>query len=91
MLAAVEIESPTPVPIATYAARHNGHLGNSTRTALGTIHRAIPERRRTKLGEASVSQQQVLIIDMPPTVLSHDLADPWPAAMLPPSTFSTHH
>jgi hypothetical protein len=36
--AAVETESPTPVPIAMYAARHTGHFGKSARMTPGAIH-----------------------------------------------------
>lgn len=56
---AVETESPTPVPIATYAAKHNGHLGNSARIAPGTIHRAMPKRRRAGVGGAYVLQHSI--------------------------------
>src|SRR5215510_13542919 len=34
-------ESPIPVAIAMYAARHAGHFGKSNKMALGTIHPSI--------------------------------------------------
>src|SRR5713226_3911097 len=48
--AAVDTESPTPVPIATYAARHAGHFGKSARTVPETIHPAMSRRRRASVG-----------------------------------------
>jgi hypothetical protein len=47
---AVDTDSPTPVPIAAYAARHTGHFGTSARMAPGTIHREMSRQRRTSLG-----------------------------------------
>src|SRR6185369_15123601 len=38
----------TPVPMATYAARHAGHLGRSTRTTAGSDHRVSAMDRRTR-------------------------------------------
>lgn len=61
ILAAVETERPTPVTIAMYAARHSGHFGKKARIAPGTTHLAVPERRRTKVGESQFLQQAVFI------------------------------
>lgn len=43
--AAVERESPKPVPTATYATRHAGHFGTSARIAPGTIQPAMSRQR----------------------------------------------
>ena len=43
---ATGIEIPMPVAIATYAARHIGHLGSTARITLGTIHLVLPSIRR---------------------------------------------
>jgi len=43
---ATGIEIPRPVPSATYAARHIGHLGSSARMAVGTIHFVVTIARR---------------------------------------------
>jgi hypothetical protein len=47
--AAVESESPSPVPTATYAARHAGHFGMNAKIALGTIQLAKERQRRPVL------------------------------------------
>jgi hypothetical protein len=46
---AVDTESASPVPTATYAARHIGHFGNNARMALGKIHPAISRPRRVNI------------------------------------------
>ena len=43
---AADTDMPNPVPIATYAATHIGHLGISASTDAGTIHPATPRHRR---------------------------------------------
>src|ERR1700730_14874306 len=48
--AAVDTESPIPVPIAMYAATHTGHFGTSARMAPGAIHPAISRQRRANAG-----------------------------------------
>src|SRR5262245_31813172 len=49
-------ESPIPVPIAMYAARHAGHFGKSNKMAPGTIH------PRISLAVA-ISLEEILKID----------------------------
>jgi hypothetical protein len=55
--AAVESESPSPVPTATYAARHAGHFGMNAKIALGTIQLAKERQRRPAL----LQQRAVMI------------------------------
>lgn len=38
IFATVETDTPTPVPMAMYAARQTGHLGINIRMAPGTSH-----------------------------------------------------
>jgi hypothetical protein len=44
--AAVDSDTPRPVPIAIYATRHAGHFGKSASIAPGTIHPAMRLHRR---------------------------------------------
>src|SRR5262249_1153989 len=46
---ALDIESPTPVPIAPKATKHAGHFGRSASMAPGIIHPAMLRERRTNL------------------------------------------
>ena len=71
---AVEIETPAPVTIAIYVARHAGHFGSSTKPPAGSIHPAISRHRRangfllvtvTDLFAAPLSQQRFVCIAIP--------------------------
>ena len=67
---AVETEIPTPVPMATYAARHAGHFGKTARIVPGTSHPAMPRERRTNVGLCGSSPV------VPPTTISgHELLE----------------
>jgi len=57
---AVDIERPTPVPKARYAARHAGHFGSSARIALGTIHPAMSRHRRVNVAGAAIVSRESL-------------------------------
>jgi hypothetical protein len=61
--AAVDTESPIPVPSAMYAARHAGHFGTSARMTPGAIHPAMPRQRRANPGRCgSLSNVRALIV-----------------------------
>lgn len=75
---AVEIEIPTPVASATYAATHAGHLGSSANTAPGMSQPATSPLRRASL-------QQAWLTSAPPPSRTRSLkmprrpATPWAA------------
>jgi hypothetical protein len=63
---AVEIDTPTPVAIAIYAARQAGHFGSNASPAAGIIHPAAARHRAaividgaimSRFGSVSTTQQ----------------------------------
>src|SRR5689334_7189664 len=48
--AALDIETPTPVPTAMYAARHAGHFGSNASVIPGRPHRTTSSQRREVAG-----------------------------------------
>jgi hypothetical protein len=65
---AAAIESETPVPSATYAAKQAGHFGSNASTSAGSDHRAnFTERQQAGLFiGGSHSRSRMMLLSAPP-------------------------